>query len=102
MCMGRWCAKCWREGCACVVVALVRQCKRRATMSTATSWITKKPGRCGGRACVRDSRITVWGLVAYRRLGAPDEQILAAVQGLTPGDLDAAWDYERANKDEID
>ena len=35
-------------------------------MATTASWISKRPNVCGGDACIRDSRITVWGLVAYR------------------------------------
>ena len=66
------------------------------------SWISKKPDRCGGDACVRDSRITVWGLAAYRRLGLSDAKILQSVQGLTPADLEAAWGYAAANELEID
>jgi uncharacterized protein (DUF433 family) len=71
-------------------------------MATATSWTSKMPGRCGGDACIRDTRITVWGLVTYRRLGLPDSGILRAVQGLTPADLEAAWDYAASNPGEID
>jgi uncharacterized protein (DUF433 family) len=71
-------------------------------MAATASWISKKPDRCGGDACVRDSRITVWGLVAYRRLGMSDAAILQAVQGLTPADLEAAWEYAGANAEEID
>ena len=62
-------------------------------MPATASWISKKHDRCGGDACVRDSRITVWGLVSYRRLGMSDAQIMEAVQGLTPADLEAAWEY---------
>jgi uncharacterized protein (DUF433 family) len=71
-------------------------------MATTASWISKRPDRCGGDACVRDTRITVWGLVAYRRLGMSDDQILQAVLGLTPADLEAAWEYAAANEGEID
>jgi uncharacterized protein (DUF433 family) len=71
-------------------------------MTMTASWISKKPDRCGGDACIRDSRITVWGLAAYRRLGMSDDQILQAVQGLTPADLEAAWEYVAANPEEID
>jgi uncharacterized protein (DUF433 family) len=67
-----------------------------------TSWISKKPDRCGGDACVRDTRITVWGLEEYRRLGLPDDKILAAIQGLTRADLDTAWGYVANHPDEID
>ena len=71
-------------------------------MTTTASWISKKPDRCGGDACVRDTRITVWGLVGYRRLGASDADILRAVQGLTPADLEAAWEYVAKHPEEID
>jgi uncharacterized protein (DUF433 family) len=60
-------------------------------LKTTSSWVQKTPGVCGGRACVRNTRITVWGLVNSRRLGAPDEQLLENVVGLTPDDLRAAW-----------
>jgi uncharacterized protein (DUF433 family) len=71
-------------------------------MTMTASWISKKSDRCGGDACVRDTRITVWGLVAYRRLGLSDAEILQAVQGLTQADLEAAWEYAAANAAEID
>ena len=51
------------------------------------SRVQKTPGVCGGRACVRNTRITVWGVVNSRRLGAADEQILENIVGLTPADL---------------
>jgi uncharacterized protein (DUF433 family) len=70
-------------------------------MTTTASWISKKPDRCGD-ACIRDTRITVWGLVAYRRLGMSDAEILHAVQGLTRDDLEAAWEYAAAHVEEID
>src|SRR6202022_2150759 len=73
-----------------------------STMPAAASRITKTPAVCGGRACIRGTRITVWGLVAYRRLGMPDAEIIRAVQGLTQPDLQAAWDYAAANAQEID
>lgn len=71
-------------------------------MSTTTSWISKKLDRCGGDACVRDTRITVWGLVRDRQLRATDAEILQAIQGLTPADLQTAWEYAEANMDEIE
>jgi uncharacterized protein (DUF433 family) len=70
-------------------------------MSTATDRITKIPNVCGGDACIRGTRITIWGLVNQRRLGAGDADILHAVPGLTPADLQAAWDYADAHKEEI-
>ena len=66
------------------------------------SWVQKTPGVCGGRACIRNSRVTVWGLVNSRRLGATDEQILENIVGLTPADLQAAWEYYHEYPAEID
>ena len=60
-------------------------------MITTSSWISKKPDRCGGDACVRDSRIPVWVLVGYRDLGKDDVWLLNAYPSLTPDDLAAAW-----------
>ena len=71
-------------------------------MSMTATYISKKPDRCGGAACVRDSRITVWGLVAYRRLGMSDGEIMHAVQGVTAADLEAAWEYAASHAEEID
>jgi uncharacterized protein (DUF433 family) len=71
-------------------------------MTTSASWISKKPDRCGGDACIRDIRIPVWSIVNYRRLGATDEVILEAYPSLTPADLEAAFAYAAAHPEEID
>jgi uncharacterized protein (DUF433 family) len=71
-------------------------------MSTITDRITKTPGVCGGNACIRGTRITVWGLAAWRKLGLPDSAIIQRVEGLTQHDLDAAWEYAAAHTDEIE
>jgi uncharacterized protein (DUF433 family) len=69
---------------------------------TRTAWISKKPDRCGGEACIRDSRIPVWVLVNYRRLGGSDAELLHDYPSLTPADLEAAWSYAAVHADEID
>jgi uncharacterized protein (DUF433 family) len=56
----------------------------------------------GGQACIRDTRITVSGLVEWRRLGLSDAEILQRVLGLTPEDLQAAWAYYKRHPEEID
>ena len=73
-----------------------------ATDTTKKSWVQKTPGVCGGDACIRNTRITVWGLVLSRRLEASDASILENIVGLTPDDLEAAGDYYRHNPAEID
>jgi uncharacterized protein (DUF433 family) len=67
-----------------------------------TSWVSKKSGRCGGQACVRDLRIPVWAMVNCRRLGMSDAEILRSYADLVPSDLEAAWGYAAAHADEID
>jgi uncharacterized protein (DUF433 family) len=71
-------------------------------MATTTSWISKRADRCGGDACIRETRIPVWVLVGYRRLGMSDADILQAYPSLTPVDLDAASEYAAAHEEEID
>ena len=61
--------------------------------TTKKSFVQKTPNVCGGDPCVRNTRITVHGLVHYRQLGLSDQRILEAIQGLTQDDLAAAWDY---------
>jgi len=71
-------------------------------IATKKSWVQKTPNVCGGDACIRNTRITVHGIVHYRQLGLSDEQILAAIQGLTQDDLAAAWEYYATNAAEIE
>jgi uncharacterized protein (DUF433 family) len=71
-------------------------------MTMTACWISKKPDRCGEDACIRETRIPVWVLVNYRRLGASDADILRAYPGLTPADLEASWECAAANLAEND
>lgn len=66
------------------------------------SWISKTPGVCGGDACIRATRATVWGLVEWRQLGLSDAEILRHVPDLTQDDLKVAWEYHEQHRDEID
>ncbi len=71
-------------------------------MTTTASWISKQADRCGGDACIRETRIPVWGLVEARCLGTTDGQLLEAYPSLQPADLETAWEYARANPLEIE
>jgi uncharacterized protein (DUF433 family) len=64
--------------------------------------VTSTPGVCGGEACIRGTRIMVWLLVFFRRRGRSDADLLADYPGLTPQDLDAAWEYYRRHPAEIE
>ena len=76
--------------------------KGENAMATATERITKTPGVCGGDACIAGTRISVWGLVEWKRLGRTDAEITASIQGLTDADLQAAWEYAAAHPEEIE
>jgi uncharacterized protein (DUF433 family) len=74
----------------------------KKTGERAGSWIQKTPGVCGGDACIRNTRIPVWGLVQRRRAGLPDEELLSRIPGLSREDLAVAWDYYTGHREEID
>ena len=71
-------------------------------MPATATWITSRTHPDGTEACIRDTNINVWGLVARRQRGQDDEDILVAVQGLSAADLEAALAYYRENSQEID
>ncbi len=74
-----------------------------ATDTTRTkSWVQKTPNVCGGDACIRNTRITVHGLVHYRQLGLTDGRLLEVIQGLTQDDIAAAWEYYASHSEEIE
>ena len=64
--------------------------------------IVKTPGVCGGDARVKNTRISVWGLEEWRRLGWSDDRIRDAHPQLQPEDLSAAWVYVEQHPDEIE
>lgn len=65
------------------------------------SWIQKTPGVCGGEACIRRTRSSVWLLVESRQLGISDQRLLSDYPHLTQADLDAAWRYYDQHREEI-
>lgn len=68
----------------------------------ADSWISKSPERCGGDACIRYTRIPVWVLANYLRLGGTKEELLRNYASLTTPDIETALAYAEAHRNEID
>lgn len=67
------------------------------------SWIQKTRDICGGDACIRDTRVPVWSLVAARRLGVSDAELLHYfVIPLSDSDVRAAFAYAEMHPDEIE
>ena len=64
--------------------------------------IEKTPGVVGGDDCIVRTRIPVWALVNYRRLGLSESQILANYPSLRAEDLVNAWAYAESHRKEIE
>ena len=64
--------------------------------------IEKTSGVVGGAACVVRTRIAVWVLEGYRRLGWTEAKILVNYPTLRAADLVHAWAYVDVHRQEID
>lgn len=60
------------------------------------------PNVCGGDPCIVRTRIPIWVLENYRRLGATDADLLRAYPTLRAEDVANAWAYVRSHRDEIE
>jgi len=63
--------------------------------------IRSTPEIHGGAACIRNTRIMVWLLEAYRQDGLSNAELLDAYPTLTAEDLKNAWEYVKQHKEEI-
>ena len=64
--------------------------------------IEKAAGVCGGSARIARTRIPVWTLEQYRRLGMTETAMLEAFPTLRAADLANAWLYVQNHRTEID
>jgi uncharacterized protein (DUF433 family) len=71
-------------------------------MAHAWPGIEMTPGVAGGDACIVRTRIPVWTLESYRRLGWTEAQILDNYPSLGAVDLVNAWAYADAHGEEIE
>ena len=74
------------------------------TLDLTHTWpgIERTPGVVGGAACVVRTRIPVWALENYRRLGWSEARVLENYPTLRAADLVNAWAYADAHADEIE
>jgi uncharacterized protein (DUF433 family) len=79
-----------------VVERLVRE------MGDAWPGIDRNPGVAGGAACIVRTRVPVWLLESYRRLGWSEAKLLANYPTLRAADLVHAWFYAESHRPEID
>lgn len=80
------------------------QLLQRLANEVVQAWpgIESTPGVCGRAACVVRTRIPVWTLENYRRLGWTEARILQNFPTLHAVDLANAWAYAAAHITEID
>lgn len=80
------------------------QLAQRLLSDLTNSWpgVEKTPGVAGGDARIVRTRIPVWTLINYRRLGWSESQILDNFPSLRAIDLVNAWSYADAHTQEID
>ena len=64
--------------------------------------IDTSPAVCGGDPCIARTRIPVWLLERYRRLGVTERDLLDSYPSLRAEDLANAWAYARIHSAEID
>jgi uncharacterized protein (DUF433 family) len=62
----------------------------------------RSPDVMGGHACVVHTRIPVWLLESYRRVGWDEARILENFPTLSAFDLENAWAYRDLHGDEIE
>ncbi|MDL1911099.1 DUF433 domain-containing protein [Chloroflexi bacterium CFX6] len=77
---------------------------QRLAQEVGNAWagIEKTAGVSGGEACIVRTRIPVWTLENYRRLGWKEVTILENFPSLRAADLVNAWAYADAHVEEID
>ncbi|MBV6395425.1 MAG: hypothetical protein HFACDABA_01001 [Anaerolineales bacterium] len=77
---------------------------QRLAREVGNTWagIEKTEGVSGGEACIVRTRIPVWTLENYRRIGWTDAVILENFPSLRAVDLVNAWAYADAHQDEVD
>lgn len=63
------------------------------TVPTTFDRVTSTPGVCGGRPCVRDTRIRVTDIVEMKALGVSDADILEDFPELEAADIAACLHY---------
>ncbi len=72
------------------------------SLAHASPGIERQGEVMGGDACIVRTRIPVWLLESYRRLGWSEARLLENYPGLRASDLVNAWAYVDSHRVEID
>ncbi len=66
------------------------------------SYTTRKKGVCGGRSITEGTRIPVWSIIRWYKLGMSVEEIMREFPQLTPSQVHDAFSYYYDNQKEIE
>ena len=66
------------------------------------TYISKQGSVCGARSIIQGTRIPVWSLVKWYKLGFTIEDIIREFPGITPAQVHDAFSYYYDNSAEIE
>ena len=65
-------------------------------------YTTLKKGVCGGRSIIEGTRIPVWSIIRWYKVGMSVEEIMREFPQLTPSQVHDAFSYYYDNQKEIE
>ncbi len=65
-------------------------------------YITRMKGVCGGRSIIEGTRIPVWSIISWYKLGMSIEDIMREFSHLSPSQVHDAFSYYYDNQQEIE
>jgi len=65
-------------------------------------YIINKEGVCGGRSIIEGTRVAVWSIIKWYKIGMSIEEIIAGFPHLTPAQVYDAFSYYYDNQEEIE
>lgn len=65
-------------------------------------YISSKKGVCGGRSIIKGTRIPVWSVIKWYKVGLSLEEILREFSQITPAQIHDAFSYYYDNQKEIE
>lgn len=66
------------------------------------AYISKQPGICGGRSVMLGTRMPVWSIIKWYKLGLSIEDIIREFPQLTPAQVHAAFSCYYDNQEEVE
>ena len=76
--------------------------KATARQQQTHPYISKQGSVCGGRSIIERTRISVWSLVKWYKVGFTIEDIIREFPGVTPAQVHDAFSYYYDNSAEIE